>query len=256
MSTAPNGSTPLDRYARQTLFAGLGAAGQERLARSRVLVCGCGALGTTAVNLLVRAGVGNVRIIDRDAVEITNLHRLVLFEERDAAESRPKALAATEKLRCINSEVKIEPIVGILDRTNVDEIFDGVDAIVDALDNFETRFLVNEAAVRRKIPWVYGGVVASYGQTMTIIPGQTACLQCLMPECPPPGSTPTIYTAGVIGPIVSVIASIEVAEALKLLSGNANAVSRNLTVIDLWDNSFHQIDVSRLRERVACPICK
>ena len=246
----------LDRYVRQTRYPPLGEAGQQRLCRSRVLVCGCGALGSLAANLLVRAGVGTVRIVDRDFVEVTNLQRQSLFDEQDAASGIPKAVAAAEKLRRVNSQVCVEPVVAHVDRTNIESLCEGVDAIVDGTDNFETRFLVNDAAIKLGIPWVYGGCVGAGGQTMTILPGQTACLRCLMLDCPPPGSTPTCDTAGILGPIVGVIASIEVAEAIKILSGNREAISRRLTAIDLWDSSIHQIDVSTLRERVDCPTCK
>ena len=252
MSDAAN----LDRYVRQMRYPPLGEAGQQQLARACVLVCGCGALGSQAANLLVRAGVGNVRIVDRDFVELSNLQRQALFDEQDAAAGIPKAVAAAEKLRRINSQVCVEPVVAHVDRTNIESLCDGVDAIVDGTDNFETRFLVNDAAVKLGIPWVYGGCVGAGGQVMTILPGQTACLRCLMLDCPPPGATPTCDTAGILGPIVGVIASMEVSEAIKILSGNREAISRRLTAIDLWNNSVHQIDVSTLRDRVDCPTCK
>ena len=246
----------LARYARQMRFLPLGEDGQARLAQSRALVCGCGALGSLAANMLVRAGVGRVRIVDRDFVEIGNLQRQVLFDEQDAAAGLPKAIAAAEKLARINSQVIVEPVVVHLDAGNIAQLCDGVDAIVDGTDNFETRFLINDLAVRENLPWVYGGCLGAEGQTMTIVPGLTPCLRCLMQDCPPPGSMPTCETAGILGPIVGTIASIEALEALKILSGNLDAVSRHLTVIDLWSNRLRQINVASLGKQVDCPTCK
>jgi adenylyltransferase/sulfurtransferase len=246
----------LDRYVRQARFAPLGEAGQRRLMQGRALVCGCGALGSVAANALVRAGVGHVRIVDRDFVELSNLQRQMLFDEQDVAAGLPKAVAATEKLRKINSQVEIEPIVADLDHRNAEAICEGVDVIVDGSDNFETRFLVNDVAVKNGIAWIYGGALGAEGQTMTILPGETPCLRCLIPECPSPGSMPTCDTVGILGPIVEAIAAIEALEALKILSGNRAQVSRQLTVIDLWENRLRQINVAELREQTDCPTCK
>ena len=248
--------TNLDRYIRQMRYPPLGEQGQRRLAESRVLVCGCGALGSVLANTLVRAGVGSVRIVDRDFVETSNLQRQVLFDEHDVAAGLPNAAAAAEKLRRINSEVEIEPIVADVDYTNVEGLCQRVDAIVDGTDNFQTRFLLNDVAVKHGLPWVYGGCIGAEGQTMTILPGDTPCLRCLMQECPPPGSTPTCDTAGILGPVVGVIASLEAIEAIKILSGNRQAISRDLTVVELWDNRIRQVDISSLREQVDCPACK
>jgi molybdopterin-synthase adenylyltransferase len=246
----------LDRYARQVRYAPLGAEGQARLMRGAVLVCGCGALGSVVAGMLVRAGVGRVRIVDRDFVETTNLQRQMLFDEQDVARQLPKAIAAAEKLRAVNSEVQVEAIVADVNPSNIQRLCEGIDLIVDGTDNFETRFLVNDAAVKRRIPWVYGGCLGAEGQTMTILPGETACLRCLMQDCPPPGTMPTCDTAGILGPIVGVIASIEAIEAIKILSGRREAISRSLTVVDLWDACFRRVDVSSLREQVDCPTCK
>jgi molybdopterin-synthase adenylyltransferase len=246
----------LDRYARQVRFAPLGEDGQRRLVQSRALICGCGALGSVLANTLVRAGLGNVRIVDRDFVEVSNLHRQVLFDEQDAAAGLPKAVAAAEKLRHINSTVELEPIVADIDASNIEQFCTGVDVLVDGTDNFETRFLLNDAAVSLGLPWVYGGCVGAEGQAMTILPGETACLRCLMPDCPAPGSTPTCDTIGVLGPIVGVVASIQAMEAIKILSGNRQAISRSLTVVDLWQNAVRQIDMARFREQSDCPTCK
>ncbi len=249
-------ATPSDRYIRQIRFAPLGVEGQQRLASACVLVCGCGALGSTLANLLVRAGVGHVRIVDRDVVDVTNLPRQVLFDEADAQAAAPKAIAAAEKLRRVNSACHIEPVVADVQPANIEQLCNGVDAIVDGTDNFETRFLLNDYAVYRGIPWVYGGCIGADGQTMTIIPGHTACLRCLIAECPLPGSTPTCDTEGILGPTVGVVASLQALEAIKILSGNRAAVSRFLTVVELWDGRIHQIDVSDLRHRTDCPTCK
>jgi adenylyltransferase/sulfurtransferase len=246
----------LDRYGRQMRYPPLGEAGQRRLEQGCALVCGCGALGSTLAGTLVRAGVGTVRIVDRDFVEIGNLHRQALFDEADAAAALPKAVAAAEKLGRVNSTVRIEPVVADIDPSNIERFCEGVGVIVDGTDNFETRFLINDAAVRLGIPWVYGGCVGAEGQTMTILPGVTACLRCLLPECPPPGSTPTCDTAGILGPVAGVIASLEAVEAIKILSGNRDAVSRSLTIVDLWQNRLRQLDVAALRDAVDCPTCK
>jgi molybdopterin-synthase adenylyltransferase len=244
------------RYVRQMRYPPFGEAGQARLAESAALVCGCGALGSVAANTLVRAGVGRVRIVDRDFVETNNLQRQVLFDERDVAEQLPKAIAAAAKLRKINSEVEVEPVVADVDPSNIERLCEGIDVIVDGTDNFETRFLLNDLAVSKRIPWVYGGCLGAEGQTMTILPGETPCLRCLIEECPLPGTLPTCDTAGILAPIVNVIASIEAIEAIKILSGRRDAVSRQLTVIELWDNGFRQMNVANLRDQVDCPACK
>jgi adenylyltransferase/sulfurtransferase len=246
----------LARYARQVRFSLLGEEGQRRLGQSRALLCGCGALGSTIANLLVRAGVGTLRIVDRDFVELSNLQRQVLFDEADARAGLPKAAAAAAKLRTINSAVAIEPIVADVEPANVERFCEGMDVILDGTDNFETRFLLNDAAVKLGLPWVYGGCVGAEGQTMTVLPGETACLRCLMPECPAPGATATCETAGILGPIVGLIASIEAAEGIKILSGNRQSISRDLTVVDLWQNQLRRIDVRGLRDQADCPTCK
>lgn len=181
----------LDRYVRQMRYPPLGEVGQAKLQASRVLICGCGALGSVLANTLARAGVGHLRIVDRDFLELNNLQRQVLYDEEDVAAGLPKAIAAAAKLRKINSQIEIEPLVTDVDYTNIEQLIDGVDMIVDGTDNFETRFLLNDAAVKFGIPWVYGGCIGAEGQSMTIIPGDTSCLRCLMQESPPPGTTPT-----------------------------------------------------------------
>jgi adenylyltransferase/sulfurtransferase len=244
------------RYDRQARFALLGEEGQRRLATARVLVCGCGALGSVVAETLVRAGVGFVRIVDRDFVELNNLQRQVLYDEQDVAENLPKAIAAANKLRRINSEIEIEPSVVDVTHRNIAKLAGDVDAVVDGTDNFGTRLLVNDFAVKHDKPWVYGGCIGAEGQTMTILPGETACLACLVADAPPPGTTPTCDTAGIIGPIVNVVASIEAAEALKILSGHREAVSRRLAIIDLWDNQVRHVDLTKLVAGGDCRVCK
>jgi adenylyltransferase/sulfurtransferase len=246
----------VDRYDRQVRFAPLGSAGQQRLAAGTALVCGCGALGSVVAETLVRAGVGRARIVDRDFLELNNLQRQVLFDEEDVADGLPKAIAAANKLRRINSEVAIEPVVADVTFRNIAELAGDADVIVDGTDNFAIRFLLNDFAVKYGKPWVYGGCIGAEGQTMTIVPGETACLACLMSDAPPPGMTPTCDTAGILAPIVGVIASIEAGEALKILSGHREAVSRRLTIVDLWDNQTRHVDLARLRETGDCRVCR
>jgi molybdopterin-synthase adenylyltransferase len=244
-----------NRYDRQARFAPFGTEGQRRLRESRALVCGCGALGSVIAETLVRAGVGFVRIVDRDFLELNNLQRQVLYDEVDVASGLPKAIAAATKLRRINSEIEIDPVVADVTHRNIAELAEGVEVIVDGTDNFAVRFLVNDYAVKHSVPWVYGGCIGAEGQTMTILPGETACLACLMSEAPPPGATPTCDTAGILAPIIGVIASIESAEAIKILSGHRDAVSRRLTIFDVWDNQVRSVDLSRLRESGDCRVC-
>jgi molybdopterin/thiamine biosynthesis adenylyltransferase len=245
-----------ERYSRQTRFGGIGKAGQERISAGRVTVCGCGALGTVLANALVRAGVGRVRVVDRDFVETSNLQRQVLFDESDVTNSLPKAEAAARKLRAINSMVEVEPVVTDIDRTNIIELCKDADVILDGTDNFEVRYLINDAAVSLNKPWVYGGCVGSHGQTMTIIPGETPCLRCVFEASPGPGEVGTCETAGVLGPIVNVIASYQAAEALKLLAGKKDAISRELLYLDLWENVNKRIKIAPLLGKVDCPCCR
>jgi molybdopterin-synthase adenylyltransferase len=244
-----------DRYARQIRYAPMGEAGQRRLAASSALVCGCGALGSVIAETLVRSGVGRVRIIDRDFLELNNLQRQVLYDEQDVASGLPKAIAAANKLARINSQVVVEPIVADVDHTNVMQLTEAVDVIVDGTDNFEIRMLLNDVSHTRRIPWIYGGCLGAEGQTMTIIPGETACLRCLMNDTPPPGTTPTCDTAGILAPIVNIIASFEANEAIKILSGNGAAINRQLTIVDAWDNRIRHVSLDALRTSGQCPAC-
>ncbi len=256
-----------ERYSRQILFAGIGEAGQRRLLASRVAIVGCGALGTVLANLLVRAGVGRIRIIDRDFVEPSNLQRQTLFDESDARDSLPKAIAAERKLRAINSSVAIEGIVADIGPRNSEELLSAHDLILDGTDNFETRHLLNDAAVKLRIPWIYAAAVGSYGVTMTIRPGVTACLACLLkPEnradvsapqenSPAPQSEETCDTVGVIASAAGVIASIEAAEAIKLLveeRDRTQSVETRLVSFDVWTGRHHSIRVARDPE---CRVC-
>jgi adenylyltransferase/sulfurtransferase len=245
----------LDRYQRQVRFAPLGEAGQRRLGESRVLICGCGALGSVSSDLLARAGVGFLRIVDRDFLETDNLHRQVLFDEEDVAATLPKAVAAARRLAQINSEIQIEPVVADVTADNMAALAGDVDLIVDGSDNFEIRYLLNDYAVATGKPWVFGGCVGAEGQVMAILPGETPCLSCLLPEPPPAETQPTCETAGVIGPIVSVIAAMQSAEALKILSGQTAAVNRRLSLVDLWGNQLRAIGVSELRGESGCRTC-
>lgn len=242
-----------ERYARQTILPAIGAEGQRRLLQSRVLVAGCGALGSASANLLVRAGIGRLTIVDRDYVELSNLQRQVLFDEADVRNRIPKAAAAEEKLRRINQDVVVEGLVIDLNASNVERLVAGVDVIVDGLDNFETRYLLNDVAVKHGIPWVYGGVIASYGMTMTIRPGSSPCLRCVFPESPPAGSAPTCDTAGVIGPAVETVAAFQAAEVMKLIVGDTAAVNTSLLAIDLWHISLDRVPLPA--PIPSCPTC-
>src|SRR6476660_10066557 len=235
------------RYARQMRFGGIGVEGQRKLVNSRALVCGCGALGAVIANTLARAGVGKLRLVDRDFLELNNLQRQVLYDEDDVAAGLPKAIAAKNRLERINSTVEIDAVVADVDHTNIERLLEGVDCLIDGTDNFETRFLLNDTAVKLGLPWVYGGCIGAEGQTLTILPGQTPCLRCLMPEPPPPGTTPTCDSAGILGTVIGVIASIEANEALKILSGHREAISRTWTIVDLWDNTVRQIKLDSAR---------
>ena len=246
----------LSRYRKQTLFTGIGEAGQERICSARVLVVGCGALGSVIGESLVRSGVGFVRIVDRDFVELSNLQRQVLYDEEDVARQWPKAVAAAQKLRAINSTVEIDPRVADVDASNILSFAGDVDVIVDGTDNFEIRFLINDASLETGIPWINGGVIGSHGQVMTIIPGRTPCLRCLISDVPEPGATETCDTAGVIGPAVNVVASLQVVATLKLLIEPDRAVEPTLTVVDVWDGTWRRLKLGRdLPEKTNCPAC-
>ena len=245
-----------ERYSKQILFAGMGEEAQRRLSAGRALVCGCGALGTVVAETLVRAGVGFVRIVDRDFVELSNLQRQVLFDEDDVERRLPKAVTAAEKLGRINGDVTIEPIVADIGHANVRRFAEGIDLMLDGSDNFELRYLINDVSLETRIPWIYAGVIGSHGQTMTIFPGETGCLRCLIEEPPDRGTMDTCDTAGVLGPAVNVVASLESVDALKVLSGRRELVKQVLTVVDVWDGSFRRLNVGELGSKADCPACK
>jgi molybdopterin-synthase adenylyltransferase len=248
-----------ERYSRQILFAGIGEAGQEKLLASSAVLVGCGALGTVAANLLVRAGIGRLRIIDRDFVESSNLQRQTLFEEADARDALPKAVAAERRLRSVNSSVQVEGVVADLTPKNAADLVSGFPLILDGTDNFQTRLLLNDAAISLDIPWIYAAAVGSYGLTMTVLPEKTACLACLLEkddESPLRGESPaseaTCDTAGVLASAASAIASIEATEAIKFLAGETEALHGRLVSCDVWSGKFQSIRVSRNPECRAC----
>jgi molybdopterin/thiamine biosynthesis adenylyltransferase len=241
-----------DRYSRQVLFPGIGAEGQARLAQGRVAIVGCGATGACVSGLLARAGVGHLRIIDRDYVEPSNLQRQTLFDEADAAESLPKAVAAARKIAAFNSDVQVQPEVADLTPENAEALLGGADLILDATDNFETRYLVNDYAVKQNLPWIYAAAVAAYAVTMNIIPGDTACLACMFPA-PPQGTVETCDTAGILNSAVNLIGSIQATEAIKFLAGARDKLRRTLLSFDLWQNE--QAEIAAGKPRQDCQAC-
>jgi molybdopterin/thiamine biosynthesis adenylyltransferase len=230
-----------ERYSRQVLFTGLGEQGQERLLASSVAIVGCGALGSFQADALARAGVGRLRIIDRDYIELSNLQRQWLFDESDVDEGLPKAIAAARRLARVNSGVEVTPVVADLTPSNIEELLGESQLILDGTDNFETRYLINDFSVCHGTPWIYGGAVGSYGVTMPVLPGRTACLKCLYPE-PPAGVQPTCETEGVLNAVVAVVAALQVAEAVKILAGQQGQVSSRLTTVDVWSGMIRQIE--------------
>jgi molybdopterin-synthase adenylyltransferase len=228
------------RYSRQILFPGIGERGQEALAASHAVIVGCGALGSFHAAALARAGVGTLTLVDRDYVETSNLHRQWLFEESDAAQALPKAAAAERRIALINSSVSARGVVADLTPSNAAELLGAAGLILDGTDNFETRYLINDFAVSRGVPWIYGAAVGSYGLTMTVVPGRTACLRCVYPD-PPSGPQPTCETAGVLNAIVSAVASLQVADALKILAGRVDLIEPRITTLDVWEGGIRQI---------------
>jgi molybdopterin/thiamine biosynthesis adenylyltransferase len=230
----------------------MGEEGQRRIRAASVAVVGCGALGTVQAEALTRAGVGRLRIIDRDFVELSNLQRQFLFEESDAAEALPKAVAAARRLARVNSDVEIEPLVADLTAANVEDLFEGIDLIIDGTDNFETRFLINDAAVSANIPWIYGAAVGSYGIKLAIDPGRTACFRCVYPE-PPEGAQPTCETVGVLAPVTATIAALQVGDALKILAAGRETVDARITTVDVWTGAIRQVGAPA--RDADCPCC-
>lgn len=230
-----------ERYSRQVLFPPIGKAGQEKLGASSVLIVGCGALGASHAEMLSRAGVGKLTIVDRDFVEFTNLQRQTLFKESDAAERLPKAIAAKQRITEINSETEVEAIVADVNNSNVESLVRGHDVVLDGTDNFQTRYLLNDACVKHDIPWIYGAAVSSYGTTMTILPDKTPCLRCVFDEIPDAGSSPTCDTAGVVMPIIASVTAVQVSEALKILVGRFKDLHGSIVQIDVWQNDWRKI---------------
>jgi molybdopterin/thiamine biosynthesis adenylyltransferase len=241
------------RYSRQVLFEGIGQEGQARLMASRVALVGCGALGAFQASLLVRAGVGILRIIDRDFVEESNLQRQILFDEADVRDVLPKAAAAEKKLRAVNALVKVEGVVEDLNGANIAGLLEGFDLIADGTDNFEARYLINDYAVKTGTPWIYGACVGAYGLTFPVLPGETACLRCVFENAPAPGISPTCDTTGIIAAIAGATASLQVAEALKILTARRDRVHRRMTVLDLWSNRHELINLPP--RDPDCPCC-
>lgn len=241
-----------NRYSRQTILQNIGEEGQRKLKKSHVLIVGCGALGTVAANNLVRTGTGKISILDRDFVELNNLQRQILFDEDDVGE--PKAIAATRKLRSINSDIEIVPLVKDLNHTNIEEIIKDVDLVLDGTDNIQTRMLINDVCVREKIPWIYTGAIGTSGMTMNILPG-AACIRCLYPDIPKPGSLPTCDTMGVLNTITVIMSSMASTEAIKILLGEVkpeNGQDSSLIVYDAWNHSFDEILVRKNEECACC----
>ncbi|MBC7222838.1 MAG: ThiF family adenylyltransferase [Anaerolineae bacterium] len=241
-----------ERYVRQVQFPPIGREGQRRIQESTVVLIGCGALGSTIADGLVRAGVGKLVIVDRDYVEWNNLQRQMLFDEDDVRQQLPKAIAAARRLREINSTVEVEPVVADAYAGNIQDLIRGADVVLDGTDNFETRYLINDACVAAGIPWVYGGVVAASGMSMTIRPRESACLRCVFRDPPPPGSLPTCDVAGIISPIVRIIGAVEVSEALKLLTGSGQP-NPGLLSVEVWDLTFERIELGG--PAPDCPTC-
>lgn len=240
------------RYSRQRRFAPIGDDGQQRIQASTALICGCGALGTVLAERLARAGVGRLKIVDRDWVELSNLQRQALFHEQHAASATPKAVAAAEVLGQINSSVQIDSFVEDLSYENIRDIAADCDIVCDGTDNFETRFLVNDYCVSKEIPWVHGGCLGAGGQVLSILPGETACFRCLVPDLPPREAMETCDSAGVLGSAIGLIASMQAGEVLKILSGNRDSVCRGLVVVDGWNNDYRVVGLPRGKSCVCC----
>jgi len=245
-----------DRYARQVLFYGIGNKGQRILMEKTAVIVGCGALGCTSANLLVRSGLKCLKIVDRDFIEESNLQRQSLFNEEDINKNLPKAIAAQKKLQKVNSQIQVGAIVADLNPSNIEIVLDNADIVIDGTDNFESRFLINDYCVKYGIPWIYGACIGSMGLTMNIVPSKTPCLRCVLDTMPPFGTTETCDTAGIIAPIASMIASIQAAEALKILTGNYDALSKGLLKIDLWRNEIKKLHTDDILEKSDCITCK
>jgi len=238
------------RYEKHMLLSEIGREGQRKLLESSIAIIGCGALGSVMASSLARAGVGKIKIVDRDYVELDNLHRQVLFDEEDVKKRLPKAVAAAEKLKKIDSEIEVETVIADVNPSNIEEIIKDVDLVLDGVDNMETRFLINDACIKHNIPWVYGAVIATEGMTMNILPGKTACLRCLIQKIPPPGALPTCDTAGVLNTAVNIIASLQATEAIKILAGRE--ARKEAIHVDVWKATWTSIKVEKQADCTTC----
>lgn len=244
-----------DRYSRQVLFRPVGEAGQDRIRGARVLVAGCGGLGAESASLLARAGVGFLRIVDRDVVELSNLQRQALFSEDDVRDGLPKAVAAERRLARVNEDVVVEPVVADMGPRNVRALIDGVDLVVDGFDSFEARFLLNDACVEKGLPWVYGACIGSTGLAALLVPGRTPCLRCLMPQIPEPGTSPTCDTAGILGPAAHLAASMQVGRALRYLATRQVPAEAEVVYADVWEGTFTRAVLPYRPDESRCPCC-
>jgi molybdopterin-synthase adenylyltransferase len=240
------------RYAKQALLSQIGKTGQKRIQEGSAVIIGCGALGTVIANNLARAGVGRIRIVDRDFVELDNLQRQILFDEDDARDRIPKAFAAVNKLRRINSSIALEPVLSDVNAKNVEELIKGFQVVLDATDNVETRFLLNDACIKLEIPWIYGGAIGSDGMTMPILPNRSPCLRCFLKDMPPPGSLETCDRVGVLNCVTSIVASLQSASALRLLVGADDLLLGQLVHVDAWEGEFQRVTIERNADCATC----
>lgn len=240
------------RYSRQERFGPIGKTGQEKLGAARVAIVGCGALGSVLAESMVRAGAGQVILIDRDFIELSNLQRQFLYDESDIEAGLPKAEAAARKLRVINSQVRIEPFITDANHESIEMLTDGADLILDGTDNLHTRYLINDVAIQRSIPWIYGAAQAGTGMALSVLPPGRPCLRCVFDSPPDPGQLETCETAGIIGPLIAIVAGYQATEALKILTGNTEAVNRHLLTFDPWQNRFGQMKLASLDQGCVC----
>lgn len=253
-STPSDSVEPDNRYARQMCFGPIGPQGQQRLNAAAVTLIGCGALGSHLAEMMTRAGVGRLTIVDRDYIELNNLQRQILFDETDIAQNLPKAEAAARKLRRINSSVEINPIIADANHESIEYFIENADLILDGTDNLQVRFLINDVALKHNIPWIYGACLAAAGMALVVMPPGRPCLRCLFDAPPDPGQLETCETAGIISPIVATVAAFQAAQALKILTGNLDALNRNFITFDLWENRYHQMSLANLDQ--GCPACR
>lgn len=242
----------MERYEKQMLYNEIGPEGQAKLLDKKVVIIGCGALGTVIANNLVRSGIGYIKIIDRDYIELSNLQRQILFDEEDIENNLPKSVAAVNKLKKINSSITIESVLTDVNSKNIESLCSGMDVIMDATDNLQTRYLINDISIKFNIPWVYGGAIGSSGMVHTIIPHETPCLRCMFPEIPPIGSTETCDTVGVLNSITSIVASMQSMEAIKILLDKKESVIKGLQYLDIWSNEYDLIDLNIDKDCIAC----